>query len=89
MDAIFPALIGGGLYLMYYAWESHTKGTAPHPIKKITSAIQGVAYSEEPSLSATANVGGQPTGTPANPSGPNPTFYTPNPAGGSYPTGAQ
>lgn len=44
MDAVFPALIGIGLWFCYEAWESGKTGDAPHPIAKVTAAL-GVASS--------------------------------------------
>lgn len=41
MDAIAPAIIGIGIYLMYEAF----KNTSPTPIAKIKSAITGASSS--------------------------------------------
>lgn len=58
MDAIFPALIGLGLWFAYEAWESGKSGTSPHPIAKIKTALGDL------------NAGGIPTGTPSQPGQP-------------------
>lgn len=41
MDWIAPAVIGIGFWFLYEAWQSHTTGTAPHPVAKIIAAVQG------------------------------------------------
>lgn len=43
MDAVAPALIGLGIYLMYEAWRSHTTGNPPTPLAKIKTALSGNA----------------------------------------------
>lgn len=39
MDAIFPALIGIGLWFMYEAWTNPT----PHPVAKVTTTLSNLS----------------------------------------------
>jgi hypothetical protein len=43
VDAVAPAIIGLGIYLMYEAWRSHTTGNPPTPVAKIKGAITGAS----------------------------------------------
>jgi hypothetical protein len=52
VDAVAPAIIGIGIYLMYEAWKSHQTGNPPTPVAKIKGAITG-ASSTTPATTTT------------------------------------
>lgn len=75
MDAVAPAIIGIGIYLMYEAF----KNTNPTPVAKIKSAITGAAAStvaplggagsaNQPSVTVIAPAGQQVPGATVQPS---------------------
>ena len=55
MSVLGVLMIGAGVYLVYYAWESHKTGTPPTPVQHAAAAIGGAG--NQAAINATLTAG--------------------------------